>query len=111
MYSDSILTWTKGETVTVSSKRGWKAQLWTALATTTTEPSPDNAAWQLDTPVAITGITVRSASNNDNSNYLKMKIKGITLMSSHIARPEQVRLTGITFIKRRILPYILVFEN
>ena len=93
MYSDSVVTWVRGSTVTATERRGWAGQLWTCLTTTTDEPSPQSANWQLDTPLTLTGLSLLTIP--DNKEFLQTKLTGITLMEQHISRPSEVNFTGL----------------
>ena len=93
MYSDSVVTWVRGSTVTATERRGWAGQLWTCLTTTTDEPTPQSTNWQLDTPLTLTGLSLLTIP--DNKDFLQTKLTGITLMEQHIARPPDVNLTGL----------------
>ena len=93
MYSESVATWVSGSTVTAGQRRGWSGQLWTCLTTTTNEPSPQSASWQLDTPLALTGVSLLTIP--DNKEFLQTKLTGITLMEQHTARPPEVNFTGL----------------
>ena len=93
MYSESVTTWVSGSTVTAGQRRGWSGQLWTCLTTTTNEPSPQSASWQLDTPLALTGLSLLTIP--DNKEFLQTKLTGITLIEQHTARPPEVNFTGL----------------
>ena len=92
MYSDSVATWVSGSTVTATERRGWAGQLWTCLTTTTDEPSPQSANWQLDTPLTLTGLSLLTIP--DNKEFLQTKLTGITLIEQHTSRPPEVNFTG-----------------
>ena len=93
MYSESVATWASGSTVTAGQRRGWAGQLWTCLTTTTDEPSPQSANWQLDTPLTLTGLSLLTIP--DNKEFLQTKLTGITLIEQHISRPPEVNFSGL----------------
>ena len=93
MYSDSVATWVSGSTVTTTERRGWAGQLWTCLTTTTDQPSPQSANWQLDTQLTLTGVSLLTIPYN--KEFLQTKLTGITLIEQHISRPPEVNFTGL----------------
>ena len=93
MYSESVATWASGSTVTAGQRRGWAGQLWTCLATTTDQPSPQSANWQPDTPLTLTGLSLLTIP--DNKEFLQTKLTGITLIEQHISRPPEVNFSGL----------------
>ena len=100
MYSDSVATWVSGSTVSAAERRGWNGQLWTCLTTTTDEPTPQSANWQLDTPLTLTGVSLLTIP--DNKEFLQTKLTGITLMDQHTSRPPEVNFTGLRLTVKQV---------
>lgn len=105
MYSGSIAKWASGSTVPATQRRWWMGQLWTAINTTTAQPDPDSADWQLDTPVRVSGVSLLQIP--DPKDFLKTKVTGVTFIATHISRPPEVRVTGITVTQYRPSPAII----
>lgn len=109
MYSSSIATWVSGSTVTATQRRGWMGQLWTAINTTTDQPSVASINWQLDTPLRFSGLSIIAI--HDPRDFLKTRVTGVTLIEVHTSRPPEVRLTGITLMRQRVSPYLIISES
>lgn len=106
MYSNNVQEW-DGTATPLGEQRGWMGQIWTALVDNTTdEPTPDSADWQLDTEVALTGVTLLTIENP--IDFLQTKVTGVTIMQEHINRPPEVYLGGITLHKFRNKPYLKI---
>ena len=106
MYSNSTPTWT-GAAVDTNGKVGWMGQIWTSLIdSNTSEPHPDNADWDLETPVSFTGVTFYEIP--DPIDYLQTRLTAITFTEMHISRPPEVYLGGITFQKFRDKPNFMI---
>ena len=104
-YSGSIPTWT-GTSTTLGDSVGWMGQLWTALATTSTEPHPDNLLWQLDTPLYFTGFGLVEIP--DPIDYLKVIFTGFGIEEEHISRPPEVMFYGFGIEQQRNKPYLII---
>ena len=109
MYSGSVATWVSGSTVPATQRRGWMGQLWTAINTTTAQPDVDSADWQLDTPVRVSGVSLLQIP--DPKDFLKTKVTGVTFIATHISRPPEVRVTGITVMKYRSPSFVIISED
>lgn len=105
-YSNSVATWVSGVSTTAGTKKGWRGSIWTAVNTTTTEPTADNANWSIENPVKLEGLTITQL--HDPKDYLKIRISGITLMDTHVNRPPEVLLSGISLMKLRQQPYLII---
>ena len=97
MYSGGIATWVSGKTVSADDRRGWRGQLWTANDVTSQEPQLDSAAWTLDTPLRLSGVTLIEIT--DPKDFLRTKVTGITLVEQHVNRPPEVYCSGLTFLQ------------
>jgi len=105
MYSNSVLTWVSGSTVTATQKRGWMGHVWTAVNTTTAEPSLDSVYWSLDDPLRLKGVTLMEMHRPED--YLKIRVCGVTLMETHISRPHEVLMCGVNFMQYRPNPAMI----
>ena len=105
MYSNGILTWTPGETVSPGDSRGWKGHTWRANNVTSDEPSLDSTMWLLISDFKLTGFTLIEIT--DPKDFLITKVTGITLIEQHINRPPEVYCSGITMLQYIPKPYIL----
>ena len=106
MYSNSVATWISGVSTSVGVKKGWRGSVWTALVTTLTEPNPDNTDWSLDTPIKIQGITILGLHKPED--YLKIRVQGVTIIDTHVNRPPEVLLQGVTLIRWRSMPSVII---
>lgn len=104
-YSNNISEW-DGTEVLVGNQVGWMGQTWTALSTTTTEPHPDNAVWQLDKPTQFTGFGI--AEIPDPKDYLHIRFTGFGIEEEHINRPPEVKFYGFGIEAQRNKPYLIV---
>jgi len=104
--SYSVPTW-DGTATPIGEERGWMLNRWKALVdNTTTEPHPDNTDWQLVTPVSLTGVTLQTIP--DPIDYLQTKVTGITITETHVNKPEEVYLGGVTFMRHINDPYLII---
>lgn len=104
-YSNNIPIWNGSQTLT-GNQVGWMGQLWTALSDTITEPHPDNAAWQLDTPVQFTGFGL--AEIPDPKDYLHVAFTGFGIAEEHVNRPPEVKMFGFGIVQQRNTPYLKI---
>lgn len=105
-YSNSVATWASGVSTSAGIKKGWRGSVWVAAVTTSSEPSADNADWTIDSPLKMEGVTIIPL--HDPKDYLKLRIAGITMMETHISRPPMVQLQGLTLMKERAKPFLII---
>jgi hypothetical protein len=105
MYSNSVITWVSGSTVTATEKRGWMGHIWTAVNTTTAEPSLDSVDWSLDDPLELNGVTL--IEKHRSEDFLKIRVCAVTLMETHVPSPPEVLMCGLALMQYRPDPAII----